>query len=82
MYRLRVRIKELCQERNWSIHELSRRSGVSYTTVRRYAMQSMQKVEIDPISRIKETFGCSWDELFELQGDKSLDASQSLDELE
>lgn len=73
MYRVRVRVKELCEERNWSINELSRRSGVTYSTVRRYATQPMTKIEIDPISRIKETFGCSWDELLELQGDDSLD---------
>jgi hypothetical protein len=42
----------------------------------------MQKIEIDPISRIKETFGCSWDELFELQGDESLDEFESLNQLE
>lgn len=76
MYRVRVRVKELCEKRNWSINELSRRSGVTYSTVRRYVMQPMTKVEIDPISRIKETFGCTWDELLELQGDDSLDESE------
>ncbi|MEG4953431.1 helix-turn-helix transcriptional regulator [Microcoleus sp. F8-C5] len=73
MYRVKVRVKELCEERNWSLNELSRRSGVTYTTVRRYAMQPMAKIEIDAVSRIKETFGCSWDELLELLGDDSFD---------
>ena len=73
MYRVRVRVKELCEERNWSIHELSIRSGVTYTTVRRYAMQPMDMVSMDAICRIKEVLGCSWDELFEVQGDNSFD---------
>ncbi|MGB3204235.1 MAG: helix-turn-helix transcriptional regulator [Crinalium sp.] len=73
MYKVKVRVKELCKERNWSVNELSRRSGVTYTTVRRYAMQPMSKIEMDPISRIKETLGCSWEELLELQGDDSFD---------
>jgi transcriptional regulator with XRE-family HTH domain len=73
MYRVRVRVKELCQERNWSLNELSLRSGVTYSTVRRYAMQSLGKVNMDAICRIKETFGCSWDEIFEVQGDDSFD---------
>ncbi len=44
MYRVRVRVKELCQERDWSLNELSLRSGVTYSTVRRYAMQPLGKV--------------------------------------
>lgn len=47
--------------------------GVSYTTVRRYAMQPMTKVDIDSVSRIRETFGCSWEELLELLGDGSFE---------
>ncbi|MBW4495267.1 helix-turn-helix domain-containing protein [Kamptonema formosum] len=73
MYQVKVRIKELCEVRNWSISELSRRSGVTYSTVWRYATQPMNKMEMDPIGRIKETFGCSWDELLDLQGDSSFD---------
>lgn len=73
MYRVKIKVKELSEERNWSLSELSRRSGVPYNTVRRYAMQPMAKIEIDPVSRIKETFGCSWDELLELLGDGSFD---------
>jgi putative transcriptional regulator len=73
MYRVKVRVKEICEERNWSLNELSRRSGVTYTTVRRYALQPMAKVDIDSVSRIKETFGCSWEELLELLGDGSFD---------
>lgn len=73
MYQVKVRVKELCQERNWSLNELSTRSGVTYSTVRRYAMQPMEKLNMDAICRIKETFGCSWEELLEVQGDKSFD---------
>lgn len=73
MYRVKIRVKELCEERNWSLNALSLRSGVTYTTVRRYAMQPMAKIDIDPVSRIKETFGCSWDELLELVGDDAFE---------
>lgn len=73
MYRVKVRVKELCEQRNWSLNALAMRSGATYTTVRRYAMQPMAKIDIDSVSRIKETFGCSWDELFELLGDDSFD---------
>jgi transcriptional regulator with XRE-family HTH domain len=73
MYGLKIRVKELCKQRSWSLNELALRSGVTYTTVRRYAMQPRAKIEIDPVSRIKETFGCSWDELLELLGDGSFD---------
>lgn len=73
MYQVKVRVREICQERNWSINELCRRSGVSYTTVRRYASQSMAKIDMDAICRIKQTFGCTWEELLELQGDDSFD---------
>jgi DNA-binding Xre family transcriptional regulator len=73
MYRVRVRVKELCQERDWSLNELSLRSGVTYSTVRRYAMQPLGKVNMDAICRIKEVLGCSWDELLEVQGDSSFD---------
>jgi DNA-binding Xre family transcriptional regulator len=73
MYRVKVRVKELCQEKDWSLNELSLRSGVTYSTVRRYAMQPLGKVNMDAICRIKEVLGCSWDELLEVQGDNSFD---------
>ena len=73
MYRVKIKVKELSEERDWSLSELSRRSGVPYNTVRRYAMQPMAKIEIDPVSRIKERFGCSWNELLELVGDDPFD---------
>lgn len=73
MYRVKIRVKELCKQLSWSLNELALRSGVTYTTVRRYAMQPMAKIEIDPVSGIQETFGCSWDELLELVGDGSFD---------
>lgn len=73
MYKVRVRVRELCKERGWSINELSRRASVTYSTVRRYATQSMPKVDMDSVCRVKAAFNCSWDELLEIEGDDSLD---------
>lgn len=73
MYQVKVKVKELCEARNWSLNELSRRSSVSYNTIRRYATQLMPKVDMDAICRVKTTFNCSWDELLEIEGDDSLD---------
>jgi hypothetical protein len=33
----------------------------------------MPKVDMDAICRIKHTFGCTWDELLEIEGDDSID---------
>ena len=51
--KVKVRVKEFCQQRNWSLNELTLRSGATYTTVSRYAMQPMAKIDIDSVSRIK-----------------------------
>ncbi|MCS6793395.1 MAG: helix-turn-helix transcriptional regulator [Oscillatoriaceae bacterium SKW80] len=72
MYQLKVKVKELCETRRWSLNELSRRSGVTYNTIRRYAKQSMTKIDVDSVCRLKKTFNCSWDELLEMQGDSSI----------
>ncbi len=69
MYQVRVRVKELSEAQEWSLHELSRRSGVTYATVLRYSKQLMPKVDMDAVCRLKDTFGCTWDELFEVHGD-------------
>lgn len=73
MYRVKVRVQELCQERNWSLYKLSVISGVEYGNIRRYSKQPMDKLSMDAMCRIKETFGCSWEELLEIQGDNSFD---------
>lgn len=59
MYRVKVRVKEFCQQRNWNLNELALHSGVTYATFDRYAIQPMAKIDIDSVSRIKERFGCS-----------------------
>jgi transcriptional regulator with XRE-family HTH domain len=74
MYQVKIKVKELCEARNWTINELSRRSGVTYSTVRRYATRSLPKIDMDAVYRIKNTFGCTWDELLELEGDDSFDS--------
>jgi hypothetical protein len=36
-------------------------------------MQPMAKIDIDSVSRVKERFGCSWDELLKLLGHGSFE---------
>jgi hypothetical protein len=36
----------------------------------------MAKIDMDAVCRIKQTFGCTWEELFELEGDESFDGDR------
>lgn len=60
----RLRVPELLKERDWSISELMRRSGLSYPTVHQLAKGGGKgPVSLDTALAIANAFGISLEEL-------------------
>jgi len=64
---VRLKIRELAQEKGWTLKEVSDRSGVIYSTVRSYARRpAMTTVDFTAIYKLARTFEVSIEELVEI----------------
>jgi transcriptional regulator with XRE-family HTH domain len=64
---VRLKIRELAQERGWTLKEVSERSGVIYSTVRSYARRSaMTTVDFTAIHKLARTFEVTIEDLVEI----------------
>ncbi|MBH8574660.1 helix-turn-helix transcriptional regulator [Nostocaceae cyanobacterium CENA369] len=64
---VRLKIRELAQEKGWTLKEVSDRSGVIYSTVRSYARRSqMTTVDFTSIQKLARTFNVMIEELVEI----------------
>ncbi len=70
--RLKLRVRELLDERNWGPMDLVRRPEFAFApgTAYRLAAGKAEAISMDTIERLCEGFGVSIDELFVPDGDK------------
>ncbi|MFM6206446.1 helix-turn-helix domain-containing protein [Planktothrix sp.] len=67
---VRVKVKELAEERGWTLKEVSERSGVIYSTVRSYARRSgMAMVDFTALQKLARTFDVMIEEVVEVLED-------------
>lgn len=67
---VRLRIKELAQERGMKQYELARDSGVTPQLLNRYWNNNIQRVDLEELTKIANALGVSVGELFEEQDDR------------
>lgn len=64
---VRLRIRELAEEKGWTLKEVSVRSGVPYTTVTTYARSpGMATVDVTALQKLARTFDVMMEDLIEV----------------
>lgn len=64
---VRLRIRELADERGWTLKEVSERSGVPYTTITTYARSTgMATVDVTALQKLARTFDLMMEDLIEV----------------
>ncbi|MDY6784541.1 MAG: helix-turn-helix transcriptional regulator [Cyanobacteriota bacterium] len=64
---IRLRVRELAQEKGWTLKEVSDRSGITYSTVRSYAHStSLATVDYTALKKLARTFDVLVDDLVEI----------------
>lgn len=68
MGRVRLRIRELAEQRGWSLQEVAEQSGVNYNTVKSYARRDdgMNTVDLAAVHKIARVFEVSIEDLIEV----------------
>jgi putative transcriptional regulator len=66
--RVKLRIRELAQERNWTLQDVADHSGVNYNTVKSYARRDdgMNTVDLLAVYKIARAFGVTIEDLMEV----------------
>jgi transcriptional regulator with XRE-family HTH domain len=64
---VRLRIRELAEERGWTLKEVSQRSGVPYTTITTYARSpGMATADITALQKLARVFEVTIEDLIEV----------------
>jgi len=64
---VRLRIRELAERKQWTLKEISVRSGVKYSTVKTYATSNgMAMANIMALLKLARVFGVSIEDLIEV----------------
>lgn len=68
MGRVRLRIRELAEQRGWSLQEVAEQAGVNYNTVKSYARRDdgMNTVDLAAVHKIARVFEVTIEELIEV----------------
>ncbi|MEY3867019.1 MAG: helix-turn-helix domain-containing protein [Microcoleaceae cyanobacterium] len=67
---VRVRIREFAQREGWTLKEVSDRSGVSYSTIKTYAVSTgMSMAELSALIKLARTFDVMIEDLLEVVED-------------
>ncbi|MBD2080913.1 helix-turn-helix transcriptional regulator [Leptolyngbya sp. FACHB-17] len=63
----RLKIRELIEEKNWTVKEVSERSGVHYSTLKTYARsEEMTMADVVALIRIARVLSVTVEELVEI----------------
>ena len=64
---VRLRIRELADEKGWSLKDVSDHSGVNYNTVKSYVQRgTLNTVDLSAVYKIAKAFGVTIDDLVEV----------------
>jgi transcriptional regulator with XRE-family HTH domain len=64
---VRLRIRELADEKGWTLKEVSVRAGLPYTTVTTYARsKGMATVDVTALQKLARTFDVMMEDLIEV----------------
>ncbi|PIG90739.1 helix-turn-helix transcriptional regulator [Gloeocapsopsis sp. IPPAS B-1203] len=64
---VRLRIKEFAAKQNWTLKEVSDRSGVPYSTIKTYAVSSgMAMADVTALCKLAKTFNVLIEDLVEI----------------
>ena len=67
---VRLRIRELADERGWTLKEVATRSGIPYSTVTTYARSTgMATVDVTALQKLAHTFDVMIEDLIEVVED-------------
>jgi putative transcriptional regulator len=67
MGHVRLRIRELAQQKGWTLKEVADRSGVNYNTVKSYVQRDvLNTVDLSAVYKIARTFEVTIEDLMEL----------------
>jgi putative transcriptional regulator len=64
---VRLRIRELAQQKGWTLKEVAERSGVNYNTVKSYVQRDvLNTVDLSAVYKIARTFEVTIEDLMEV----------------
>lgn len=64
---VRLKIRELAEERGWTLKDVANRSGVNYNTVRSYVQRgTLNTVDLSAVFKIARAFEVTLEELVEV----------------
>ena len=64
---IRLKIRELAEERDWTLKEVAERSGLNYSTVKNYAQRdAMTMTDYTAILRLARVFDVTVEDLVEV----------------
>lgn len=67
---VRLRIRELAKEHDWTLKEVAARSGVAYSTVTTYARSpGMATVDVTALQKLARAFDVMMEDLIEVVED-------------
>jgi transcriptional regulator with XRE-family HTH domain len=68
MGRVKLRIRELAEQRGWSLQDVADRAGVNYNTVKSYARRDdgMNTVDLVAVHKIAQAFEVAIEDLIEV----------------
>jgi putative transcriptional regulator len=68
MGRVRLKIRELAEEKGWTLQDVAERSGVNYNTVKGYARRDdgLSTVDLSAVQKIARAFEVALEDLFEV----------------
>jgi putative transcriptional regulator len=67
MGRIRLRVRELADEKDWTLKEVSERSGIPYSTIKKYAQSpGLATVDYTALQKLARVFDVMIEDLVEV----------------
>jgi putative transcriptional regulator len=67
MGRIRLRLRELADEKDWTLKEVSERSGIPYSTIKNYAQSpGLATVDYTALQKLARVFDVMIEDLVEV----------------
>lgn len=66
MGRIRLRVKELADQKGWTLKEVSNRSEIPYATIKNYAQAILATVDYTALQKLARIFDVTIEDLVEV----------------